>query len=212
MRFLYLWAKLLKKIRGSAIVDTRLGKDSKVEAGSHLVEVLMGRHSFCGYDCEIYHCDIGKFCSIGNYVRIGGSRHPYEWVSTSPVFYAGRDSIKEKFSEFARKEEPKTYIGNDVWIGEGAYIKAGISIGDGSVIGMGSVVTKNVEPYTIVAGNPARLIRYRFEKSICKELQKIEWWNLDEPTLRKLSMYIREPEKFIKLYNEMKKEMQYGQI
>lgn len=210
MKLSYLWAKGLKKIRGSAVVDTQLGEDSKIEAGCHLIEVIMGRHSFCGYDCEIYHCHIGSFCSIGNYVRIGGSRHPYEWVSTSPVFYAGRDSVKKKYSEFGREKEPETYIGNDVWIGEGAYIKAGVTIGDGAVIGMGSVVTKNVAPYTICAGNPARLIRYRFAEPICKELQKIRWWELDEAALEKLSVYIQEPEKFIEHYYDMERKKKNG--
>ena len=96
MTISYLLAKVLKKIRGSAIVNSKIHKTSKVESGSHIVNTVFDRHSFCGYDCEIFNCDIGSFCSIANNVIIGGGMHPIDWVSTSPVFYEGRDSVKLK--------------------------------------------------------------------------------------------------------------------
>ena len=89
----YLWAKSLRKIRGAAIAGSVVDKTSKVEPGSAFINSQMGRHSFCGYDCEIVNTQIGNFCSIANYVAIGGGRHPTEWVGMSPVFYDGRDSI-----------------------------------------------------------------------------------------------------------------------
>lgn len=204
MKISYLWAKLTKKIRGSAMLQTCFAEDSKAEAGCHLIDVSMGRHSFCGYDCEIYRCKIGSFCSIGNYVRIGGSKHPYEWVSTSPVFYKGRDSVKKKFVEYEREADLETRIGHDVWLGEGCYIKAGVEIGNGAVVGMGCVVTKDVEPYAIVAGNPARFIRYRFEKEICDLLNDTEWWSLPEEDIQMLAPYIKEPILFIEQYRKIK--------
>lgn len=207
MMIQFYWSKILKKMRGRAAKNCKFATDAKAESGSHLVNVSMGKYSFCGYDCEIYNCNIGKFCSIANHVCIGGSKHPFEWVSTSPVFYRGRDSVKKKFSEYEREEDLNTYIGNDVWIGEGCYIKAGVHIGDGAVIGMGSIVTRDVDAYAIVAGNPAHFIRWRFEEELRLEMQKVKWWDMDEEQLERLSIYIKEPKEFLAHYHELEKEV-----
>ena len=98
---------------------------------------------------------------------------------------------------FDRPPQKKTIIGNDVWIGDRALIKEGVVIGDGAVIGMGSVVTKNVPPYEIWAGNPARFIRKRFDEEIIKELLEMRWWDFDEDTIQRKAEFIRNPEEFI---------------
>ena len=197
MMLLYMWSKLCKKLRGRAITNSKISKTSKVEAGSNIANCNFGRYSFCGYDCEIVNCDVGAFCSIANNVVIGGSNHPMEWISMSPVFYAGRDSIKTKFSEHKRDDHKKTIIGNDVWIGEKAIIKQGVSIGNGAVIGMGSVVTKDVESYSIVGGCPAKKIRMRFDIQTIRQLESIKWWEFSNDKLFEFAEYITEPEKFI---------------
>lgn len=188
---------MLKKMRGSAIIHSSIHSTSKVESGSHVVGSSMGAYSFCGYDCELLDCRIGKYCSIANRVQIGGARHPLEWVGMSPVFYSDRDSIKKKYSTFKRKSGKPTVIGNDVWIGLGAFIKEGVTIGNGAVIGTGAMITKDVLPYEIVAGNPAKRIRFRFSEQIIKELLDLEWWNFKEDKLQALAKYIKDPEKFI---------------
>lgn len=193
----YLWHKLLKKMRGSAIRDSRIHKTSKIESGSHVVNSTMDRHSFCGYDCVILNTDIGSFCSIANNVSVGASRHPMEWVSMSPVFYEGRDSVRAKFSKHTREPAKRTEIGNDVWIGERAMIKQGIKVGHGAVIGMGSVVTKDVDDYTIVAGCPAKLIRKRFDDKVIEQLLSLRWWDLDDDYIRSWAHLIDKPEEFI---------------
>lgn len=117
--FEYYLSKILKKARLKSVVNSQIHRTSKVESGSNVVSVKMDRYSFCGYDCEIVNTEIGAFCSIANDVRIGGAMHPLEWVSTSPVFYRGRDSVKKKFVEFNRPTDKRTVIGNDVWLGGG---------------------------------------------------------------------------------------------
>lgn len=200
----YIYSKLMKKIRSSSMLNTKLGYDCKVESGSSLVHVTMGRHSFCGYDCEIYNADIGSFCSIANEVIIGGGAHPMNWVSTSPVFYTGRDSISTKYSQHEREKPHKIVIGHDVWIGQKALIKQGVEIGTGAVIGMGSVVTRSVPPYAIVAGNPASIIRYRFDQKTIKSLLESKWWLLPSSNLKKYASAITDVNLFLDLANEKK--------
>lgn len=196
-----IWNKVLKKSRGFTVHNSEIDRTSKVESGCNIVSVKMGRYSFCGYDCEIVNTDIGAFCSIANNVKIGGARHPLEWVSTSPVFYSGRDSVKKKFSTFDREPDKHTVIGNDVWIGANSIIIQGVKIGNGSIVGAGSVVTKDVGDYEIVAGNPAHLIRKRFEERIIKDLLDSEWWNLSDAMLQMCSSNVRDPELFLSVLN-----------
>lgn len=197
----YLFAKFLKKARGRAISSSNIHSTSKVEAGSEFINSTMGRYSFCGYDCDINSCDIGSFTSIANGVVIGGGMHPMDWVGMSPVFYSGRDSVKEKFSNYERQEIKRTKIGNDVWIGRNVLIKQGVTIGHGSVIGMGSVVTKDVAPYSIVGGVPAKEINKRFDENIVSQLLESNWWDLPEEELRKVAVYIKDPIQFINRLN-----------
>lgn len=198
MNILYIWSKLLKKIRGSSITKSEIHKTSKVESGSHIVNTTFNRHSFCGYDCEIINCEIGSFCSIANNVKIGGGVHPMEWVSMSPVFYEGRDSVKTKFSVHQRKPALRTFIGNDVWLGQSVIVKQGVTIGTGAVVGMGSIVTKDVAPYSVVAGCPAREIKKRFDEETIEKLLKSEWWNFTDKEMYHYATYFKDPNNFLK--------------
>ncbi len=193
----YLIAKFFKKIRLASVRNSKVARTSGIGSGSNVSNSTMDRYSFCGYDCDINNAVIGSFCSIANNVRIGGAMHPMDWVSMSPVFYSGRDSVRKKFSSFDRPADKITYIGSDVWIGDGAMIKQGVHIGVGAVIGMGSVVTKNVPPYTIVAGNPARVIRKRFCDDIVLRLLESRWWEMSDKQLEALAIDIKDPESFL---------------
>lgn len=144
---MYIWAKILKKIRGSAIINSEIDRTAKVYSGSHVVNSKIGRYTYCGYDCDIINTEIGSFCSIAGDVKIGGAMHPTNWVSTSPVFYEGFNTgLRKKFSNHPIEKGKVTKIGSDVWIGNNVLIKQGITIGNSSIISMGSVVTKDVPP------------------------------------------------------------------
>ncbi|MGD1803831.1 CatB-related O-acetyltransferase [Dapis sp. BLCC M126] len=132
----------------------------------------------------LYHFDfigdkliIGKFCSIASDVKfiMNGGNHRTDWFTNYPfpVFENGW----EKAMPDSWPDKGNTVIGNDVWIGYGATIMPGIQVGDGAIIATKSVVTKNVEPYSIFGGNPAKEIRKRFEEEIIKELLEIKWWD-----------------------------------
>lgn len=144
--------------------------------------------SYCSFDCHIIKAKIGKFTSIGPRVYIGYSTHPTKnWVTTHPAFYMDLQSVL-KYS-FHQGEEPLfnawkeaipaylVEIGNDVWIGGDVRIMDGIKIGNGAIIAAGAVVTKNVPPYAIVGGVPAKIIKYRFTSEEIEFLQNFEWWD-----------------------------------
>ena len=161
---MYYLARLIKKLIPAALKRTVIPRTSKVGGGSRLIDVTFGKYTFCGYDCEMYDTKVGSFCSIANNVKIGLQSHPLTWASSSPAFYAGKDSIPKDIAKLTfSPPTQQTQIGNDVWIGANCCIKRGIRIGNGAVIGMGSIVTHDVGPYEIWAGNPARLIRKRFD-------------------------------------------------
>ena len=196
--FRYIVSRIIRKLNISAIRDSTICSTSKVEAGSSFISSKMDSYSFTGYYCDVYCANIGKFVSIANNVKIGGVNHPMHWVSMSPVFYHGRDSISKKFSSFPLPSHKRNEIGNDVWIGNSAIIVSGVNVGNGAVIGAGAIVTKDVPDYAIVVGSPARVIRYRFSDEIIDRLLQIKWWDLSETEILGLSKHIRSPEEFIK--------------
>jgi len=200
----YYISKILKKIRGRAIINSIIHKKSKINSGSHIVNSSFDKYSYCGYECDINNTEVGSFCSIANNVKIGGGVHPIDWVSTSPVFYTGRQSLKAKFSPKNRKNPKMVIIGHDVWIGQNVLISQGVKIGTGSIVGMGSIVTKDIPPYSIFAGNPAKLIRKRFENNLIDSLLQSEWWILDDSQLNQISDYISTPKVFLEMIRKKK--------
>ena len=194
----YLYSKLFKRvIRGNCILNSEIDKTAKVYSGSTFYDSKIGRYSYVGYDSEVINCSIGSFCSIANGFIAGGARHPMDWASTSPVFYNVKGGTGYHLGNLHIDQPQKTTIGNDVWIGNRVIIMQGITIGNGSVIGAGAVVTKDVPPYAIVVGCPAKIVRYRFNVDMINKLESSRWWELPDCELKKLAKYINNPELFL---------------
>ncbi|ATB64102.1 glycosyl transferase family 1 [Pseudomonas mosselii] len=202
----YLVSKVLKKLRLAAVIDSQVHATSKVESGTSFVSSRMGRYSFCGYDCDIAHCDIGSFTSIASDVVIGGARHPMEWASMSPVFYKGRDSVTRKFAEHPLPPPGAVVIGHDVWIGRCAIILPGVTVGNGAVVGAGAVVTRDIPSYAIAVGSPAKVIRYRFAPEVIARLERARWWDFSDERLSELGGDVTEVEAFLRRVEGKAKE------
>ena len=195
----YIFAKFLQKIQPAALKGCKKSKHTYVGRGSNLINCSLGEHSYVGNYNSMTNVEIGKFVSIASFCSIGGDSHPLDSVSTAIVFYRKKNVLKQKklCNSNIEEEHKKVVIGNDVWIGEKVFIKEGIHIGDGAVIGAHSVVTHDVEPYSIVAGVPAKELRKRFSESQIKELLDLQWWDFDENRLARLSSHMSDIDKFL---------------
>ena len=195
----YYYSKLIKKfVRGKCISSSRVDPTARINAGCSVYGSTVGRYSYMGYDCEVINTDIGSFCSLASGIHIGLAEHPTSWISTSPVFQDVRNSsVKKKFARIPLPESKCTLIDHDVWIGTNAIIKKGVHVGTGAVIASGAVVTKDVEPYAIVGGCPAKLIRYRFDKDMIEKLLNSKWWEKDDSILEKIGHCAENPELFL---------------
>lgn len=197
-RIKYLLERLLQSVLSpSAVYNVKMGKKVKIGKSCQVVNTTIGKYTYINSRCAVVNAEIGGFCSIAAGTVIGGGSHPTSWVSTSPIFHSGSNAFNYHFSELPYEPYEKTVIGNDVWIGMNSLIKAGVKIGDGAVIGMGSVVTHDVPPYCIVVGNPAHLIRKRFDDQTIESLQKINWFDFEDSELEKYAKYFNKPDEFI---------------
>lgn len=168
----------------------------------------LGYGSYIGQNSTLPKTCIGRFCSLSQNIQLVAGRHPSsKFVSTHPAFFStlqqsGFSYVNDqKFEEYKYVDDEKKYllkIGNDVWIGANVLLLEGITIGDGAIVGAGSVVTKDVSPYSIVAGSPARVIRYRFTEEEIAFLIEYQWWNKDKEWIKTHADLFQDISSFIK--------------
>ncbi len=171
----------------ATVKDCSLGAYCEVGARTSLLETVMGDYSYVVNDSQIAYTAIGKFCSIAAMTRINPGNHPMQRASQAHFTYRASAYFPGEADDagfFDWRRSHAVTIGHDVWIGHGAIVLPGRSIGTGAVVAGGAIVTKDVPAYTIVAGNPARIIRRRFPEAIAERLSALAWWNWDHDMLR----------------------------
>lgn len=163
-----------------------IGKRCELLRNTRMEYASLGDYSYLGEHCEVADARIGKFCAIANMVRIGAPNHPMDRPSQHRFTYVPEyyeETARRDAGFFAQRRADQVIVGNDVWIGHAAILLPGVTIGDGAVIAAGAVVSKDVAPYSIVGGVPAKLIRERFSRDIAAKLAAIAWWDWPEAKL-----------------------------
>lgn len=166
----------------TTVVRSRIGSNVALNRRSYINDSVFGDCSYCGINTTINFSRVGKFCSLARNVDIGGFDHDYHKVTTMPHFrldqITGKKGVEPDYYELCE-------IGNDVWIAAGAQILHKARVGDGAIVGGGAVVTKDIPPYAIAVGVPAKVIGFRFPQKIIDDLIDIHWWDWPQSVIER---------------------------
>lgn len=171
---------------GSEITDSRLGPYTEIGADCLLLNVELGAYSYCHRGCDLANARIGKFSNIASSVRIGATDHPLHGASLHHFLYRSSryfEGVPDDAAFFATRALRLAHIGHDTWIGHGAQVRPEVRIGDGAVVAAGAIATRDVAPYTIVAGIPARPLRERIAPALAERMMALAWWDWPHETL-----------------------------
>ena len=169
------------------ITEATFGAYTEVGRGTRVAQSVFGDYSYCDRYCDIANAEVGRFANIASFVRIGATDHPLDRASLHHFMYRSAsywDDAEDDADWFAQRKARRARIGHDTWIGHAAQIKPEVTVGHGAVVASGAVVTKDVAPYTIVAGLPARPVRARQPAGIAERLIALAWWDWDHDRLR----------------------------
>ena len=188
------------------VTDSVLGNCCTIERRGMVFNSTIGDYSYTGYNTVVKYADIGKFCSISWNVSIGGANHDYHTISTHPFSFISKYGFTNSGGGGYHSFDNPLRIGNDVWFGCNAVIMRGVTIGDGAVIGASSVVTKDVPPYSVVVGNPGKVIKYRFDEDIVCKLLNMKWWNWTPAFLSANLSYFQDETLTMRRLNELEEK------
>ncbi|MGB0958976.1 MAG: chloramphenicol acetyltransferase [Halocynthiibacter sp.] len=172
---------------GCSITDTTFGAYTEIGAGSRIAHSTIEDYAYCDRYADIANATVGKFSNIAAFTRIGATDHPLDTAACHHFLYRSADywdDVENDAAFFAHRQSRQAHIGADTWIGNGAMIKPEVTLGHGAVVASGAVVTKDVDPYTIVAGTPAKVIRLRQPKEVAERLIELAWWDWSHDELR----------------------------
>lgn len=169
------------------LTEVQTGRFVEIGKGSRIAYSSFDDYSYCDRFADIANATVGKFSNIASYVRIGATDHPMDTASLHHFLYRSGDYWEDTDHDpafFAHRKSRRAYVGHDTWIGHNAMIKPEVTVGDGAIVAAGAIVTKDVAPYTIVAGTPARVMRLRQPPEIAARLIALAWWDWDHARIR----------------------------
>lgn len=190
---------------GAKFLESELEGKNNIGYKSDISQSHIGHGTYMGRYCVLNMCHIGRYCSIANGVKVIKNNHPIYYFSTHPAFHRPSSILMRKLNlNLVENEEVAEYklidgrfqvcVGSDVWVGEDVKILSGSTIGQGAIVAAGSIVTKDVPPYSIVAGVPAKVIKYRFSQKTIEDILKSDFWNRSIDEIESYAAIMDKPE------------------